>query len=105
VFCDWQPARAACHKTNPELEFVLTYIPWDDTKVMATLSGFLVPGMTKTQVQSIMNAYPGAHDVYNNGAIFCTEKNWTYSKCEEIVTVVLVRMKDDKLQSVEIDWD
>jgi hypothetical protein len=29
---------------------VLPYIPWDDTKVMATLSGFLVPGMTKTQV-------------------------------------------------------
>jgi hypothetical protein len=52
-----------------------------------------------------MSAYPEAHDVYNNGAIFYTEENWTYSKCEEIVTVVLVRMKDDKLQSVEIDWD
>jgi hypothetical protein len=84
---------------------VLPYIPWDETKVMATLSGFLVPGMTKAQVQSIMSAYPGVHDRGNRGTFFCTEQNWTYSNCEQIVTLVFVRMKDDKLQSVEIDWD
>jgi apolipoprotein N-acyltransferase len=26
---------------------VLPFVPWDETKVMVSLSGFLVPGMTK----------------------------------------------------------
>jgi hypothetical protein len=84
---------------------MLPYIPWDETKVMVTLSGFLAPGMTKAQVQSIMSAYPGAHDTYNKGRVFCTESNWAYSKCEQISTMVFVRMNDDKVEAVEIDWD
>jgi hypothetical protein len=84
---------------------VLPFIPWRDEKVMISQSALLIPGMTKAQVQSIMSAYPGAHDRGNGGTSFCTEAEWKYARCEQHTTFVIVTMQDDRLVSVEIDWD
>ena len=59
---------------------VLPFIPWSDEKVMITASALLVPGMTKGQVQAIMSARPGAHDIENAGTLFCTDAEWTYGQ-------------------------
>jgi hypothetical protein len=68
-------------------------------------SALLIPGMTKGQVQAIMRARPGVHDRGNRGTLFCTEAEWTYGRCEQSTTLVMVTMQDDRLVLVEIDWD
>jgi hypothetical protein len=84
---------------------VLPFIPWRTDKVLVLQYFLLVPGMTTTQVQTIMGAFPGIHNMSKSGYIFCGDPDWNDGECTFSATAVHINMENDRVISTDFHWD